>query len=68
KSFTSKEVNKVLKRDGTLWQREYFDRYIRNAEHYGNTVRYIRENPVQANLCDRAEEWRFSSAWVGRKV
>jgi hypothetical protein len=30
KSFTAKRVNRLLKRNGPLWQREYFDRFIRD--------------------------------------
>ena len=41
KSYTAHEANKLLKRTGQFWMGEYFDRYIRNAEHFQNTVRYI---------------------------
>lgn len=44
-----------------VWQREYFDRYIRDAGHYANTIAYIHENPVQAGLVENARDWRFSS-------
>ena len=47
-----------------VWQREYFDRYIRNAGHYLNTVQYIHENPVTAGLITRADEWPYSSVGV----
>lgn len=47
-----------------VWQREYFDRYIRNAGHYINTVQYIHENPVTAGLITRADEWPYSSVGV----
>jgi REP element-mobilizing transposase RayT len=62
KSFTSHEANKMLGRSGTFWMREYFDRYIRDSEHFAKTVRYIHRNPVAAKLCDTAEDWRFGSA------
>ncbi len=44
-----------------LWMREYWDRFIRDAEHYYKTVDYIHENPVKAGLCQRAEDWLWSS-------
>lgn len=66
KSFTSKEVNKILCRTGQLWQEEYHDRFIRDDDHYANTLRYIAENPVKAGLVTRADDWRWSSAWKGR--
>ena len=65
KSFTSKEINKILRRRGKLWQEEYHDRFIRDDDHYANTVRYIEENPVKAGLVTQAEDWRWSSAWRG---
>jgi putative DNA methylase len=62
KSFTSTEANKLLNRSGRFWQKEYFDRYIRNTRQFAKTVAYIENNPVKANLCDRQEDWPFSSA------
>ena len=62
KSFTANQANKLLDRNGTFWAREYFDRYIRNARHFANTLNYIHENPVRAGLCTQAKDWRFSSA------
>ena len=63
KSITSHKANRTLKRHGQFWMPDYFDRYIRNAEHFANTTRYIEDNPVKARLCDRPEDWPFSSAW-----
>ena len=62
KSFTSSEANKMLGRKGRFWQKEYFDRYIRNARQFVKTVAYIESNPVKANLCDKPEGRPFSSA------
>ena len=62
KSFTAHECNKVLKRTGKFWEREPFDRYIRNQSHFQNAVAYIENNPVKAGLCEEAEDWRWSSA------
>ena len=55
KSYTASECNRMLARKGEFWQREPFDRYIRNEQHYENAVRYIEDNPVKAGLCDRPE-------------
>lgn len=62
KGFTSNQANKVLGRGGRFWQPDYFDRYIRDREHFEKTVRYIEDNPVKAGLCGNASEWKFSSA------
>jgi REP element-mobilizing transposase RayT len=54
KGFTAREINKHLSRTGTLWQKGYHDRLIRDWQHFGNVVRYIRRNPAKARLreCD----------------
>ena len=62
KSFTSKEAGKLLGPGGRFWQEDYFDRYIRDTEHYSRTVEYIRQNPVKAGLAQIPEAWHFSSA------
>jgi REP element-mobilizing transposase RayT len=67
KSFTAKKANALLNRAGAFWSREYFDRAIRDGAHYHNAVTYFAMNPVSAGLCGEPEQWRFSSAWSGRK-
>jgi REP element-mobilizing transposase RayT len=62
KSISSHQANRILKRHGQFWMPDYFDRYIRNAQHFATTVRYIESNPVKARLCKRPEDWPFSSA------
>ena len=62
KSFTAKEINKVLGKTGQLWLEEYRDRFIRDENHFHMTVAYIENNPVKAGLCRAPEEWAFSSA------
>ncbi len=37
-----------------LWQANYFDRLIRDWTHFGRVVKYIRRNPMKANLGARA--------------
>ena len=48
-----------------VWAREYWDRYIRNEQHFQRTVSYIHANPVRAGLVTSAGEWRWSSAFPG---
>lgn len=49
-------------RKKAFWMREYWDRYIRDGGHFRRVVEYIHRNPVEAGLCGRAEDWRWSSA------
>lgn len=62
KSYTSKAANEILGRDGAFWQDDYFDRYIRDEDHYSRIVQYIESNPVKAGLVPVAAEWPWSSA------
>ncbi len=47
---------------GHVWQRGYFDRFMRDSGHFANTVNYIHMNPVNARLVQKPEDWPFSSA------
>ena len=62
KSFTANAANRVRQQTGDFWQPEYFDRYIRDADHFDNALRYIHENPLKAGLVTQPEDWPFSSA------
>jgi REP element-mobilizing transposase RayT len=57
KSYTAREANRILGREGRFWEREYFDRLIRNDQDLENTVSYVLHNPSKAGLAD----W----PWVG---
>ncbi len=50
KSFTAKEINKVTGGSGPVWQRDYFDRLVRDGDHRANILRYIEKNPERARL------------------
>jgi REP element-mobilizing transposase RayT len=62
KSYTSKAANKLLGREGQFWAEDYWDTYIRDAEHERRTIRYTEENPPRAHLCPSAKDWPWSSA------
>jgi len=52
KSFTAHEIGQ-----GVIWQREYFDRIIRDAEDFKTSHSYVLNNPYKAGL----RNWQ----WVG---
>src|SRR5262245_15607093 len=60
KSYTAHEANRLLERNGQFWMTEYYDRFIRNDEHFRKTVRYIENNPVKAKLCAEPSDWPSS--------
>lgn len=50
KRSSAKSVNQREGTSGNLWQKDYFDRLIRDQNHFENCVRYIRNNPQKAHL------------------
>ena len=46
----------------TFWEEDYFDRYVRDEEHYRRVVRYIENNPANARLVKSPADWVWSSA------
>jgi putative DNA methylase len=62
KSFTAKQINRRLNRNGIVWHADYFDRFIRNEEHFYQAKIYIEDNPTKAGLCSEASHWKWSSA------
>ena len=63
KSYSANQINKLLNRTGQVWMMEYFDRYIRDYEHFDKVVNYIHHNPVKAGLVKSPSEYRWSSAY-----
>lgn len=50
KGYSARRINERMGRSGSLWQRSYFDRMVRDWEHFARCVRYIRRNPEKAKL------------------
>ena len=44
KSFTGHAINRRMNRTGAVWQKESWDRLIRNDEHFRRTLAYIKQN------------------------
>lgn len=63
KRRSAREINMVLRRSGTFWQKDYFDRLVRDQDHFANCVRYIRHNPIKAKLRE-SEYTLFESEMV----
>jgi putative transposase len=45
-----------------IWDAGFHDRWMRDAEEYRNSKRYIVQNPVDAKLVERPEDYILSSA------
>ncbi|MBI5707730.1 MAG: transposase [Armatimonadetes bacterium] len=62
KGYCSREIHKHYGGHGAFWQRDFFDRMIRDEEHFGKIVAYIEWNPVKAGLCSDPSRFPYSSA------
>ena len=68
KNFSARQANAILGRTGQpFWQDETYDHWVRSARESEKIVRYIEQNPVTAGLVNRAEGWRWSSAFGTRE-
>lgn len=64
KGNTALKINRLLQREGYVWQREYYDRIIRNQTHYENAIRYIINNPHHC----RYNEYSLGGLVLGGQV
>jgi putative transposase len=44
-----------------FWQKRYYDFNVRNHRQFVEKLRYIHRNPVKRELCERPEDWPWSS-------
>jgi putative transposase len=52
---------------GHLYQGRFKSFPVQSDEHLLRVMRYVERNPVRANLVERAEQWRWGSAWARRQ-
>ncbi len=57
KGKTSHPVNRLLKRTGSCWQKESYDRIVRNEDEWLDKYEYIRGNAVRAGLAERPQDY-----------
>ena len=51
-----------------FWMPEYWDRFIRDEEHFNNTVKYILNNPQKANLPKKSTAFIFKGCTISDKM
>jgi REP element-mobilizing transposase RayT len=63
KGYTAHQINGLQGARGrVLWQDESYDHWARDEEELARIIAYIENNPVAAGLCQRPEDWPWSSA------
>jgi len=65
KRFSATKIHKAAGISGSLWQKDYFDRLIRDWDHFQNVARYIRKNPEKAKLEERSYTL-YEADWIKR--
>jgi REP element-mobilizing transposase RayT len=56
KSYTAKEINKLLEIKGEFWGIEYYDHLIRDERDFSAQIEYALANPSKAGL----QNWKWS--------
>lgn len=62
KGSSARAINQIIGRTGALWQREFWDRHMRDEQHCAKAKHYIEWNPVKAGLVREPHKWGYSSA------
>ena len=60
KLHTALEANKILGREGSFWQHENYDHYVRNEDELERIIKYVIYNPVKAGLVDDWKNWKWT--------
>jgi REP element-mobilizing transposase RayT len=63
KSTSAHSINKLLKRQGRVWEEESFDRILRSEESIITKVEYICQNPVRKGLVNAVDDY----PWLWRE-
>ncbi|MGC2477227.1 MAG: transposase, partial [Candidatus Sulfotelmatobacter sp.] len=58
----SYRAKKELGSNLEVWQKGFLDHRIRDASDYRIHQVYVQQNPVRRHLCERAEDYPYSSA------
>jgi len=56
----AQRFNRRYDRVGHVFQNRFSSYVIESEEHLERALAYVRANPVEAGLCDSAEEWPWS--------
>ncbi len=60
KGYTAHEANRLMRRSGSFWAVESYDRQIRKEGEFGRVVNYVLNNPVKAGLVENWRDWKWN--------
>ena len=61
KWLAARLINRHRGTRGAIWQRQFWDRFVRDAKELTERINYMHLNPVRRGLAARPEDWRWSS-------
>ena len=61
KGSFARKINKLAGRNGSVWQRRFYDEIIRSEKQFLEQLRYMHHNPIKAGLARTAGDYEFSS-------
>jgi putative transposase len=61
KKISALRLHKKRGTSGLVWQRQFWDRFVRNKKEFADRLDYMHFNPVRKGLVSRPEDWRWSS-------
>jgi REP element-mobilizing transposase RayT len=59
KGGSARRINQVLGTTGAVWQKESFDRIVRDESEFREKWRYMYENPLRSGLVDDPDRYEF---------
>jgi putative transposase len=58
KGVTARQINRLRGRSGgSIWQKDYYDRSIRDEADFQVKLNYMAQNPVRRGLVAETQEW-----------
>jgi putative transposase len=61
KSLKQGVARRLIGESDHFWQKRYYDFNVRNHAQFVEKLHYIHCNPVKQELCERPEDWPWSS-------
>ena len=60
KRYSAREINRLVKRSGSLWQAESYDHVVRDEDEQFRIIEYVMNNPVKAGLVEDWKDWKHT--------
>jgi REP element-mobilizing transposase RayT len=61
KKITALRLHALRGTQGSFWQHQFWDRFVRHEREFAQRLEYMHLNPVRRGLVARPEDWRWSS-------